>query len=97
MKTKPIILFLLLYAVVTQGQINFAKGYFITNEGSRIECFIRNYHWKKSPEEIKYRLSDTGTIRIITEKSNGLSKFIKYSYQTYNWYIIKAEIDFLKF
>ena len=65
MKTKPIILFLLLYAVVTQGQINFAKGYFITNEGSRIECFIRNYHWKKSPEEIKYRLSDTGTIRSI--------------------------------
>lgn len=39
------------------AQIKFEPGYFIDNEGVKIECLIKNHGWKNNPEEIEYKLN----------------------------------------
>ncbi|KIC02672.1 hypothetical protein OA88_07850 [Flavobacterium sp. JRM] len=53
------ILFLFFFTF-SYAQISFEKGYYILNDGSRIECFIRNIDWKNNPTDFKYKtqLSD---------------------------------------
>ncbi|MGQ8337747.1 hypothetical protein ACUNWD_14455 [Sunxiuqinia sp. A32] len=50
-----LIVFLAFY--VCHGQTNFEKGYFITNQGERIECLIKNLDWENNPEGFKYKLN----------------------------------------
>ncbi|GAB5565684.1 MAG: hypothetical protein Wins2KO_27470 [Winogradskyella sp.] len=49
---------LLLFSLPLYSQVNFQKGYIIDNSNNKIECLIKNKDWKKSPEEIIYKLSD---------------------------------------
>jgi hypothetical protein len=37
------------------GQVNYEKGYFITNEGLRKECLIKNIDWKDNPDNFQYK------------------------------------------
>ncbi len=46
-----------LFALSTHGQIIFEKGYFINNEGEKIDCFIKNHDWKNNPIEFEYQLN----------------------------------------
>ena len=45
------------------AQIQFEKGYFIDNNGERVDCQIRNQDWDISPDRIKYKLSEEGDVR----------------------------------
>jgi len=63
MKSNLILLFFLLFVGISFGQNNFEKGYFIQNNGIKTNCLIRNYNWKKSPGQLEYKVSDTGTIQ----------------------------------
>ncbi|SNR70573.1 hypothetical protein [Flavobacterium sp. ov086] len=37
------------------AQISFQKGYYILNNGTRTECFIKNLDWKNNPTDFKYK------------------------------------------
>jgi hypothetical protein len=53
---KKILLIALLFCCsFAFAQISFEKGYFISNEGKRTECFIKNLDWKNTPTEFKYK------------------------------------------
>ncbi|MEA9415537.1 outer membrane beta-barrel protein [Flavobacterium sp. PL02] len=59
---KPLLITILFlfFFTFSYAQISFEKGYYILNDGSRIECFIRNIDWKNNPTDFKYKtqLSD---------------------------------------
>lgn len=57
-----ILLFTLIYSVNISSQINFEKGYFITNENIKTECLIKNYNWINIPNEIEYKFNETSEI-----------------------------------
>lgn len=54
---KRILLFtLLLYCTFINAQISFEKGYFVSNDGKKTDCYIRNSDWMNSPTNFKYKL-----------------------------------------
>lgn len=66
------------------SQIKFEKGYFIDNEGKRIESFIKNNDWKNNPKEFEYKLAEnsetlTATIENIQEFSVDYLKFKRFA------------------
>ncbi|WP_396210438.1 hypothetical protein [Flavobacterium sp.] len=75
------LLFTLVYSVNISSQINFEKGYFITNENIKTECFIKNYDWINAPKEIEYKLNDTAIVEKIT--SNEIKSFQIYNSEHY--------------
>lgn len=50
------------------SQISFEKGYFINNNGQKIECLIKNIDWNNNPIEFEYRLSINTEEKIATIK-----------------------------
>lgn len=56
---KILTLALFFVSASTSAQIKFEKGYFITNEGQRTECLIRNADWKNNPKKFTYKLADS--------------------------------------
>ncbi len=72
---------LLFIGVTTIAQIKFEKGYFISNNGIKTTCLIKNEGWVNTPQVFKYKLSEnsvieTGTIQHITEF--GFKQLIKF-------------------
>lgn len=77
---------LIAFAIITANcyaQINFEKGYYITNSNQRIECFIKNVDWRSNPTSFQYKQTQNSGIRsanILTIKEFGIyseSKFIR--------------------
>ncbi|WP_035653316.1 hypothetical protein [Flavobacterium sp. ASV13] len=70
---KILLLTLFLYFSAINAQISFEKGYFISNDGTKTECFIKNIDWYNNPIDFKYKInlndsdSKTETIKSITE------------------------------
>ncbi|NDP27423.1 MAG: hypothetical protein GZ087_08375 [Flavobacterium sp.] len=56
MKNSILTLFLFCSSFI-YSQINFEKGYFISNSGVQTECFIKNYDWKSNPIEFEYKIT----------------------------------------
>ncbi|WP_166924618.1 PorT family protein [Flavobacterium poyangense] len=73
---KLLLLTLLLCYSFTNAQISFEKGYFISNDGNRTECYIKNLDWKNNPTDIKYKTqlsdSDSKTESIATIQEFGI-------------------------
>jgi len=64
------------------SQIDFEKGYFINNDGSRIEAYIKNKEWLGNPTEFTYTDQPGGEAKVakienIKEFAVGRSKFIR--------------------
>lgn len=65
------------------AQITFQKGYVITKDGVKQECFIKNVDWLNNPSTIEYRLADGGEILVgspetLTEfKVEGFNKYVQ--------------------
>ena len=76
-----------LSTILSSAQINFEKGYFINNEGKKIECYIKNKEWQKNPTEFEYKTSLTdqssiATIEVVKEFSvYNYSKYLRYTVQ----------------
>ena len=51
---------LLFLSFIGFTQIRFEKGYFITNYGKRIDCFIKDIDWKNNPTKFDYKLNEEG-------------------------------------
>ncbi|WGH74785.1 hypothetical protein P8625_11925 [Tenacibaculum tangerinum] len=69
------------------AQITFEKGYFISNQGERVECLIKNVDWKDSPEEFIYKETSTSSPK--TNKINYVKEFGVYNFSKY----IKAYVN----
>jgi opacity protein-like surface antigen len=46
------------------AQIHYEKGYFVSNDGSKTQCLIKNEDWYKNPTEFKYKLLIDNNIQI---------------------------------
>ncbi len=62
----------LAFAFPVFAQMHFEPGYFITNNGTKTECLIRDIEWKNNPTSFDYRLSEatevqTGTLGTVLE------------------------------
>ncbi|MET0946076.1 MAG: tRNA modification GTPase [Flavobacterium sp.] len=80
---KRILLFtLLLYCTFINAQISFEKGYFISNDGKKTDCYIRNLDWMNNPTNFKYKLqlndSDIKTESIETTQEFSIDNECKY-------------------
>lgn len=75
MKQK-LLLFFLFSQFFINAQISFDKGYFISNNGTKTECFIKNIGWNNNPVDFKYKISiddtDIKTETITTVKEFGI-------------------------
>jgi hypothetical protein len=88
---KNSLLFILFFFYTfSNAQISFEKGYFVSNDGNRTECFIKNLDWKNTPTEFKYKLqlndSESKVETISTVEEFGIDNG-----DTYKRF--KAEID----
>lgn len=52
MKLKKIYL-LLFFTSLMVAQNKYQKGYYILNDGTKVDCFIKNYDWKNNPTKIE--------------------------------------------
>ncbi|WP_133526246.1 hypothetical protein [Flavobacterium sp. 245] len=73
---KLLLLTLFLYFSSINAQISFEKGYFISNNGTKTACFIKNIDWYNNPVDFKYKISaddnDIKTETIATAKEFGV-------------------------
>jgi hypothetical protein len=63
------------------SQTAFEKGYFINEDGQKIECLIENVDWKNNPTEFKYKLegnAETKKADISNVKEFGIQDVAKY-------------------
>ncbi|MEN8124486.1 MAG: outer membrane beta-barrel protein [Bacteroidota bacterium] len=61
MKKQIAIALVLFFTTSIFSQIKYEKGYFIDNSKKRTECLIKNIDWKNNPNEIIYKLNESGT------------------------------------
>lgn len=81
LKTKFFIISLVFLSLNTYSQIRYETGYFVNNDGDRIDCLIKNVDWKNNPTKFSYKLSETseaqiGTIETVQEF--GVADFLKF-------------------
>ncbi|WP_299684444.1 tRNA modification GTPase [uncultured Dokdonia sp.] len=87
MKNLILIIITYFFCFNAYSQISFKNGYFITNEGKKIECQIKDNNWSNTPSFFTYKLSENGeelNNNITTIKEFGIkneSKFIKTTVQ----------------
>lgn len=48
------------------SQVNFEPGYFINNEGLKIECLIKNLDWIHNPDYLSYKTTETSEVKSLT-------------------------------
>jgi len=91
---KILFAFFILTYSITHAQIEFEKGYFIDNSGTKTECFIKNMDWRNNPKTFEYKINNqdteslTGTIPAIQEF--GIENTSKYKRYTVN---IERSVD----
>lgn len=57
---KTFLIILFLCCTFVNAQISFEKGYFISNDGKKTECLIKNLDWKNNPTDFKYKFQIDG-------------------------------------
>ncbi|WP_374174162.1 hypothetical protein [Flavobacterium tructae] len=72
----------LLACSLLNAQISFEKGYFISNNGTRTECFIKNIDWNYNPTDFRYKInneeSETKTETITNVQEFGIENSATY-------------------
>ena len=85
MKKTLLLLISFCFALTAYAQNKFEKGYFIENNGTKIECLIKNDDWLSNPSSFLYKLNEnaqveTGNLAGVKEFSVGKSqKYQRYS------------------
>ncbi|MFK7948516.1 MAG: hypothetical protein AB8G11_13070 [Saprospiraceae bacterium] len=91
MKNLFLLVLLSSFPLLISAQITFDKGYFIKNNGEKVECFISNEDWKNNPDKIEYRLSETNSEAKIS--INEIKAFEIYNVSKYIRYQGKVDIS----
>ena len=79
-----------LFALGVEAQIGFEKGYFISNNGVKMECYIKNLDWKNSPVEFSYKLQLTDQ-EVKNEKIGNVKEFGIDNLSKYKRFNVKLE------
>jgi len=88
---KQTLLVLTLFcAALSHAQIEFEKGYFINNQGKKIECFIQNRDWQHNPSSFNYKLNAADS-EIKTENILGVSEFAIDNVSLYKRFTVDVE------
>lgn len=56
-KSSILLFFSFIVCLTVHGQTQFEKGYFVSNDGNRVDCLIRNHKWSDSPKRVVYKLT----------------------------------------
>lgn len=81
---------LALFFVTTSSifaQVNFEKGYFITENGQKTECYIKNEGWQSNPSKFEYKQTLDGDVKVLRTPNlksiviNNVFKFEKHTVQ----------------
>lgn len=79
---------LLVLSLYCHSQIRFEKGYFISNDGKKTECFIRNIDWKNNPSRFKYKVNENSEIL-----ENGIESVSEFGCADVKYRRFKVRID----
>jgi len=80
----------LFYFTFTNAQINFEKGYFISNDGKKNECYIKNLDWSNTPTSFKYKIQPEDS-DIKTESIATIQEFSINNECTYQRFKLKVD------
>lgn len=80
----------LFFGISVNAQIKFEPGYFITNDGQKIDGFIRNQNKENNPTTFQYRLSEKGDIKVGTIDSVSSFQILNTTHK-YERYTVKIE------
>lgn len=80
---------ILFFALTTQAQITYEKGYFINNNNTKTACLIKNLDWKNNPTEFEYKLEETGNSK--KQNINDIKEFGVYSISKYKRFTVKMD------
>ncbi|MFK8103256.1 MAG: hypothetical protein AB8G15_12050 [Saprospiraceae bacterium] len=81
MKNTLLLLLLTFYITNSFAQQNFEKGYYLDNEGNRIEGLIKQENWVNNPSQFYFTIADTipaTTIKITDAQEFGIVNQLKY-------------------
>lgn len=82
MKKQITLSLILLSSFLTFSQVKFEKGYFISNNGIKTECLIKNIEWNYNPSEFTYKIEGSEKSKIASisnAKEFGIYNIFKYS------------------
>ena len=74
MKQILLLLFLTFHTILF-AQIQYEKGYYLTNNGEKVEGYIENKDWKYTPESFSFKSSFNSKEKIISIKNSKLFAF----------------------
>lgn len=81
---KTLFALITFFSITINAQSNYEKGYFIDNQGTKTECFVKNLDWRYNPTEFNYKLEESTSeskTKIINEVKEfsipGVFKFIR--------------------
>ncbi|MFB9077598.1 hypothetical protein ACFFLS_01190 [Flavobacterium procerum] len=96
MKKFLLLTFLFCYSLMN-AQISFEKGYFISNDNKKTECYIKNVDWNYNPIEFKYKIniedSNVKTETIANVKEFGINDNNTYQRAKVNIDISSSELE----
>ena len=67
MKSLPLILLFAVSNLLSYGQIDFEKGYYIDDAGGRVECLIRNVDWDYNPTSFTIKKTNGESAQLTIE------------------------------
>ncbi len=91
MKKQIIFWLFLLLSFTTFSQIKYEKGYFIKNNGEKINCFIKHLDWKNNPSKFSYKINENEPPKIIT--INEVKQFVIQNIVKYERQIVKIDVS----
>lgn len=80
---------LLIGSVSASAQVTFEKGYFITNDGNRVSCLIKNEEWRNNPTAFFYKTDESGEVK--TQHIQGVKEFGVDNESQYKRFAVKLE------
>lgn len=79
--------FFLLGNLFTSAQAPFVQGYFITNEGQKVDCLVKNIDWKNNPSRFSYKIDEDSSPETATLENTaefGIGNTIRFIRHTVN-------------
>lgn len=89
MKKNLLSQLLLFICTASFAQIDFEKGYFISNNGARTVCFIENADWRSNPTVFNYKLPASEEKKV--QNIIGVKEFGIDNVSMYKRYTVKIE------
>jgi hypothetical protein len=86
---KKITILILFIGLNTIAQTKFKKGYFISNDGIKTECFIKSEDWRSNPVEIKYRINEDSKTK--KETINSIKEFSIYEINKFQRFTVNID------